>query len=95
MSGRRGLTDEENHTDSLEVRRLSDRENNRSHIFDSNGNRIRIGDISGARTAAPATRRRRLRGCEATMGHDVKALRVPGTAELIRRGTAWAAGILK
>ena len=30
-----------------------------------------------------------------TMGHDVKALRVPGTAELIRRGTAWAAGILK
>ena len=29
------------------------------------------------------------------MGHDVKALRVPGTAELIRRGTAWAAGILK
>ena len=30
-----------------------------------------------------------------TMGHDVKALRVPGTAELIRRGTAWAAGVLK
>lgn len=30
-----------------------------------------------------------------TMGHDVKALRTPGTAQLIRRGTAWAAGILK
>jgi type 1 glutamine amidotransferase len=30
-----------------------------------------------------------------TMGHDVKALRAPGTAELIRRGTAWAAGVLK
>ena len=30
-----------------------------------------------------------------TIGHDVKALRVPGTAELISRGTAWAAGILK
>jgi type 1 glutamine amidotransferase len=30
-----------------------------------------------------------------TLGHDVKALQVPGTAELIRRGTAWAAGILK
>jgi type 1 glutamine amidotransferase len=30
-----------------------------------------------------------------TMGHAVKALRVPGTAELIRRGTAWAAGVLK
>jgi type 1 glutamine amidotransferase len=26
------------------------------------------------------------------MGHDVKALRVPEVAELIRRGTAWAAG---
>jgi type 1 glutamine amidotransferase len=30
-----------------------------------------------------------------TMGHDVKALKVPGTAELIRRGTAWAANILR
>ncbi len=30
-----------------------------------------------------------------TMGHDVKALKVPGTADLIRRGTAWAANILK
>jgi uncharacterized protein len=30
-----------------------------------------------------------------TMGHDVRALKVPGTAELIRRGTAWVAGILK
>jgi uncharacterized protein len=29
------------------------------------------------------------------MGHDVKALQVPGVAELIRRGTAWAAGTLK
>ena len=26
------------------------------------------------------------------LGHDVKALRVPGAAELIRRGTLWAAG---
>jgi uncharacterized protein len=26
------------------------------------------------------------------LGHDVKALRAPGTAELIRRGAAWAAG---
>jgi type 1 glutamine amidotransferase len=30
-----------------------------------------------------------------TMGHDLKALKVPGTAELIRGGTAWAAGVLK
>jgi len=30
-----------------------------------------------------------------TMGHDVRALQVAGTAELIRRGTAWAAGGLK
>ena len=30
-----------------------------------------------------------------TMGHDVRALQVPGTAELIRRGAAWAAGGLK
>ena len=30
-----------------------------------------------------------------TMGHDVRALQMPGTSELIRRGTAWAAGILK
>jgi type 1 glutamine amidotransferase len=37
----------------------------------------------------------RARVFDTTMGHDVKALRVPGTAELIRRGTAWAAGILK
>ena len=37
----------------------------------------------------------RARVFNTTMGHDVKALRVPGTAELIRRGTAWAAGILK
>ena len=29
------------------------------------------------------------------LGHDVKALNVPGTSELIRRGTAWAAGVLK
>jgi type 1 glutamine amidotransferase len=29
------------------------------------------------------------------LGHDVKALNVPGTAEIIRRGTAWAAGVLK
>jgi type 1 glutamine amidotransferase len=29
------------------------------------------------------------------LGHDVKALDVPGVAELIRRGTAWAAGDLK
>jgi type 1 glutamine amidotransferase len=29
------------------------------------------------------------------LGHDVKALQVPGTAELIRRGAAWAAGTLK
>lgn len=27
-----------------------------------------------------------------TLGHDVKALQAPGTSELIRRGTAWAAG---
>jgi len=27
-----------------------------------------------------------------TLGHDVKALQVPGTGELIRRGSAWAAG---
>jgi uncharacterized protein len=26
-----------------------------------------------------------------TLGHDVKALRIPGTSELIRRGTLWAA----
>jgi uncharacterized protein len=26
-----------------------------------------------------------------TLGHDVKALQMPGTAELIRRGAAWAA----
>jgi hypothetical protein len=30
-----------------------------------------------------------------TMGHDVKALKVPGTADLVRRGAAWAAGILE
>jgi type 1 glutamine amidotransferase len=30
-----------------------------------------------------------------TMGHDVRALQMPGTSELIQRGTAWAAGILK
>lgn len=30
-----------------------------------------------------------------TMGHDIKALKVPGTAELIRRGAAWAGGIVK
>lgn len=29
------------------------------------------------------------------MGHDVKALKTPEVAELIRRGTAWAAGDLK
>ena len=27
-----------------------------------------------------------------TLGHDAKAIRVPGTARLIRRGCAWAAG---
>jgi len=27
------------------------------------------------------------------LGHDVKALRVPGTQELYRRGCAWAAGL--
>jgi uncharacterized protein len=37
----------------------------------------------------------RARVFNTTMGHDVKALKVPGTAELIRRGTAWAAAILK
>jgi type 1 glutamine amidotransferase len=37
----------------------------------------------------------RARVFNTTMGHDVKALQVPGTAELVRRGTAWAAGILK
>ena len=37
----------------------------------------------------------RARVFNTSMGHDVKALKVPGTAELIRRGTAWAAGILK
>jgi type 1 glutamine amidotransferase len=26
------------------------------------------------------------------LGHDEKAIRVPGTADLIRRGCAWAAG---
>lgn len=30
-----------------------------------------------------------------TLGHDVKALQIPGTAELIRRGAAWVAKILK
>jgi len=29
------------------------------------------------------------------LGHDAKALHMPGTSELLRRGTAWAAGILK
>jgi type 1 glutamine amidotransferase len=29
------------------------------------------------------------------MGHDVKSLQVPGTAELIRRGAAWTVGLLK
>jgi uncharacterized protein len=37
----------------------------------------------------------RARVFNTTMGHDVKALKVPGTADLIKRGTAWAAGILK
>jgi type 1 glutamine amidotransferase len=27
------------------------------------------------------------------LGHDVKAIRMPGVPELIRRGTAWAAGL--
>jgi type 1 glutamine amidotransferase len=27
-----------------------------------------------------------------TLGHDAPAIHVPGTAELLRRGTAWAAG---
>jgi type 1 glutamine amidotransferase len=30
-----------------------------------------------------------------TLGHDVRALQTPGTSELIRRGAAWAAGVLK
>ena len=29
------------------------------------------------------------------LGHDVKALQVPEVGELIRRGTAWAAGVLR
>jgi uncharacterized protein len=29
------------------------------------------------------------------LGHDVRALQVPGTGELIRRGAAWAAGAMK
>lgn len=29
---------------------------------------------------------------QTTLGHDTKALEVPGTRELIRRGTMWAAG---
>jgi type 1 glutamine amidotransferase len=37
----------------------------------------------------------RARVFNTTLGHDVKALKVPGTAALIRRGTAWAAGLLK
>jgi uncharacterized protein len=37
----------------------------------------------------------RARVFNTTMGHDVKALKVPGTAQLIRRGAAWAAGVLK
>ena len=28
------------------------------------------------------------------LGHDAKAIRVPGTADLVRRGAAWAAGRL-
>ena len=28
-----------------------------------------------------------------SMGHDVRALKVPGTAEIIRRGAAWAGNI--
>ncbi len=30
-----------------------------------------------------------------SMGHDVRALKVPGTAELIKRGAAWAGWILR
>jgi len=26
------------------------------------------------------------------LGHDVRAIETPGTAELLRRGTAWTAG---
>ena len=37
----------------------------------------------------------RARVFNTTLGHDVKALTVPGTAELIRRGAAWSAAILK
>jgi type 1 glutamine amidotransferase len=37
----------------------------------------------------------RARVFNTTLGHDVKALQVPGTAELIRRGAAWAANILR
>ncbi len=29
---------------------------------------------------------------QTVLGHDAKALRTAGTAELIRRGAAWAAG---
>jgi type 1 glutamine amidotransferase len=27
------------------------------------------------------------------LGHDVRAIQLPGPAQLLRRGTAWAAGI--
>ena len=30
-----------------------------------------------------------------SLGHDVKALQMPGTAELIRRGAAWVGNVLK
>jgi type 1 glutamine amidotransferase len=29
------------------------------------------------------------------MGHDVRALKVPGTAELIRKSAAWTVGLIK
>jgi type 1 glutamine amidotransferase len=38
---------------------------------------------------------RRAKVFNTSLGHDVKALQIPGTAELIRRGTAWAAGIVR
>ena len=37
----------------------------------------------------------RARVFNTSLGHDVRALKVPGTAELIKRGTAWAAWILR
>ena len=33
------------------------------------------------------------RGFQCLLGHDVKAMQMPGVGELYRRGTAWAAGL--